>query len=347
MRQVPTRSRLPRRPPLALALALPAALLACDGGSPAPPPPDAAPSGGPDGAPSAATWQALAPLPASRQEHGVAVLRGRLFVVGGLAPNGTRVEAYDPTTDRWTSHEPLPLRVDHPNIAAAGDKLYLLGSAQDRNTYVYDPFGPDAALGWIQRQPAPVPRAAAAVGVIGDRIFLAGGFGGAVYNGTELQIYDPARDTWQSSSRGEVPPLPVGRNHVPGAVLDGLLYVLGGREGGTRDGLHSRVDVYDPVARAWSVRAAMPTARGGAAAGVVGGRIVVTGGEGNAADPKGIFPQTEIYDPARDSWTVSTPMRIPRHGMGAAGIGDRLYVPAGGTLEGGGEPVAVMEALVP
>lgn len=306
---------------------------------------DGSTAGGPDVATSPGSWQALAALPATRQEHGVAVLRELLFVVGGLAPNGTRVEAYDPATDRWTSHEPLPVRVDHPNVAAVGDRLYMLGSAQDANTYVYEPFGPAATRQWIQRQPSPVRRAAAALGVIDGRIFLAGGYGGIVYNGSELQIYDPALDVWLSSSRGEVPALPVGRNHVPGAVVGGLFYVLGGREGGTRDGLHRRVDVYDPVARTWSQRADMPTARGGAAAGVVGGRIVVTGGEGNGNDAKGIFPQTEIYSPASDTWTVTAPLRTPRHGMGAAGIGDRLYVPAGGTREGGGEPVAVLEAL--
>jgi N-acetylneuraminic acid mutarotase len=235
--------------------------------------------------------------------------------------------------------------VDHPNVAAAGDKLYLLGSGQSPLSYVYEPFGPPAAQRWIERAPQPVHRAAAAVGVIDGRIFLAGGYNGASSAGTDLQIYDPERDSWQASSRGDVPPLPGGRNHVPGAVLDGMLYVLGGREGGTRDGLLARVDVYDPVARTWSQRTPMPTARGGAAAAVVRTRIAVTGGEGNAADAKGIFPQTEIYDPATNSWSTAAPMRTPRHGMGAAGIGDRFYVPAGGTREGGGEPGAVMEAL--
>ena len=331
---LPPRPSLRRLPP-ALALALSLAP-ACEGESP---------GSSTDAATAAGDWQALAPLPTTRQEHAVAVLRGQIFVVGGLAPNANRVESYNPATDTWTGHTPLPMRVDHPNLAAAADKLYLLGSAQTPLTYVYDPFGPDSARGWIERAPQPVHRAAAAVGVIDGRIFLAGGYGGAVAAGTDLQIYDPARDTWQASSRGEVPALPAGRNHVPGAVLDGLLFVLGGRQGGTRDGLLARVDVYDPFARTWSQRPPMPTARGGAAAGVVRTRIVVTGGEGNASDPKGIFPQTEIYDPASDAWTTSTPMRTPRHGMGAVGLGGRLYVPAGGTLEGGGEPVALFEAL--
>ena len=39
------------------------------------------------------------------------------------------------------------------------------------------------------------------------------------------------------------------------------------------------------------------------------------------------------------------PMRTPRHGTGAAGVGNKLYVPGGATAQGGGTAVAILEAF--
>src|SRR5690606_14447067 len=77
-------------------------------------------------------------------------------------------------------------------------------------------------------------------------------------------------------------------------------------------------------------RAQMPTSRGGHVSGVVGGRIIVAGGEGNPeAGTMGVFAAVEAYDPAQDAWTALTPMRTPRHGTGAVGYQGALWVPGG------------------
>jgi hypothetical protein len=62
---------------------------------------------------------------------------------------------------------------------------------------------------------------------------------------------------------------------------------------------------------------------------VVSGQILVVGGEGNPDAANGVFPQAELYDPARDRWSTLEPMPTPRHGTGGAGLGNRLYVPGG------------------
>jgi hypothetical protein len=41
-----------------------------------------------------------------------------------------------------------------------------------------------------------------------------------------------------------------------------------------------------------------------------------------------------MYEAAGDRWIAMTPMPTPRHGVGAAVIGGRVYVPAGGTEPG-------------
>jgi Galactose oxidase, central domain len=120
-----------------------------------------------------------------------------------------------------------------------------------------------------------------------------------------------------------------------------VFYAIGGRT----DGFDGNTDaVYAFVDGAWEERAPMPTARGGIGSGVVDGAIVVVGGEGNTDADSGVFPQSELYDPGADQWSVLSDMPTPRHGMGAAAVGSALYVPGGATVQGLGA-VATHEVL--
>ena len=65
------------------------------------------------------------------------------------------------------------------------------------------------------------------------------------------------------------------------------------------------------------------------------------GGEGTLR----VFGNNESWDPARDAWEAHAPMATPRHGMGAAAIGDWIYVAGGGPVQGGGFQSAYNEAF--
>ena len=69
---------------------------------------------------------------------------------------------------------------------------------------------------------------------------------------------------------------------------------------------------------------------GGLAAVARPDRILVFGGEA----PLRIFNATEMYEPAGNRWIALAPMPTARHGIGAAVIGGRVYVPAGGSEPG-------------
>ena len=47
-----------------------------------------------------------------------------------------------------------------------------------------------------------------------------------------------------------------------------------------------------------------------------------------------MFEQNEVYDPVADSWFELTPMAVPRHGIGAAVVGNRIIIPGGATISG-------------
>jgi N-acetylneuraminic acid mutarotase len=80
---------------------------------------------------------------------------------------------------------------------------------------------------------------------------------------------------------------------------------------------------------------------------VVQGCLYVLGGEGNANLPSGVFPQNEVYDPRTDVWETLTPMATPRHGIGAAVLGDRIFVPGGANVQGFGATAAHEAFTVP
>jgi N-acetylneuraminic acid mutarotase len=106
------------------------------------------------------------------------------------------------------------------------------------------------------------------------------------------------------------------------------------------------MEVYDPATDRWSALAPLPTARSGLAAAVFGNRIYVFGGEGNPATSSGVFEQNEMYDIAAGTWRTDAPMPTPRHGIGAAVVDQRIYIPGGGIRQGFG-PSAQHEAFVP
>jgi Kelch motif protein len=203
------------------------------------------------------------------------------------------------------------------------------------NTWIYEPKT-DA---WSSGTPMPedTQRGAAAVGVVGTRVYVAGGSRNQTV--ADFSSYDTATDAWEP-----LPDLPQARNHLVGGVVDGVFFAIGGRQLGIDD-LYDRVDAYAPIEGAWQTRASMPTARGGCAAGVVGNRIIVVGGEGNPATSTGVFAETEAYQAEMDMWQVFDPMPTPRHGTGAAGLDGVLYVPAGATQQGFGA-VDTNEAFV-
>jgi N-acetylneuraminic acid mutarotase len=285
-------------------------------------------------------------LPAPQQESGVVALDGKVYIVGGLGVGFAlmaEVNRFDPVSGQWTAVRPLPRPLHHVNVAAAGGKLYAIGNLEGGNftargdTLEYDPSTDQ----WTARAPLPTgtERGGSAVGVIGGEVFIAGGLrnGSAV---TQFSAYNPGNNQHRM-----LPPLPMATEHVVGGAVGTRFFVIGGRNGGIRS-VTNRVQVFDTTTDQWSAGPDLPTARGGHAAAVVDARIVVMGGEGNPAASTGVFSQTEIFDTSSMTWVTGAPMATPRHGMGAATVGNVVYVPGGGTSEGL-RPVATVEAYVP
>lgn len=266
-------------------------------------------------------WQSLAPMPSSRQEISTAVLNGKVYVITGYNSSGDStdtVEVYNPATNSWAAAQSIPLKNNHNSAAVAAGKLYTFGGVSNL-AFVYNP----SLNVWTPIAPSNFQHGnTAAVGVIGDKIYVAGGDGGGMQQ-RELEVYDPTANTWTNLALMDVP-----RNHTGGGVIAGKFYVVAGRGSPAAP---TALEVYDPQTNTWKSLAPMPTARSGVGVGVVNGELYVFGGEIPA-----LHAEVEVYNPGSNSWRRIADMPTPRHGLWASVIGDKIYLPGGGSQQGFG-----------
>lgn len=155
-------------------------------------------------------------------------------------------------------------------------------------------------------------------------------------------VYAPEAGAWS-----EARPVPTPRSSATDAVLDGHLYVVGGRrtDGGVTN--LGALERYDPASDDWTSLRPLPQPSGGLAGASLGGVLYVFGGEYFAGE-SGVYRHTWAYDPALDTWEEKTPMRTPRHGLAGTAINERIYAIGGNRAAGiGAATSAVVETLVP
>ena len=186
-----------RRPALVALAAL--GLAACGGGEPS------------AGSAAAPDWQALAGSTLARTEVAAARVGRHVYVMGGFERDSgattAATERYDIQRDRWTRVADMPVALNHAAAAAYRGKVYVLGGYRDATgltaetaaLYRYDP----ARDRWSRLPQAPTARGALAVGVIGHKLYAAGGAAAGAALDT-LEIYDLRRGTWRRGPDMEV-----------------------------------------------------------------------------------------------------------------------------------------------
>ena len=182
----------------------------------------------------------------------------------GAAPS--QILAVDVSSRRWRPIAILPRNQRYHCMEVHGGLLYVAGGAVSftgsPGLHSLHVFNETTGL-WDNSLP-PMPQAsiAAASGVIGNELFIAGGFNFLEGKLKTLQIYDIAGRTWRLGA-----PLPEYLEVPFGVVLDGKLFVI------SRGG---KVYVYEPQSNSWTKERGCPTYAGLAVYGCAhGGRIVV------------------------------------------------------------------------
>ncbi|HEY3190530.1 MAG TPA: kelch repeat-containing protein, partial [Solirubrobacteraceae bacterium] len=244
--------------------------------------------------------------------------------------------------------------------------LLVVGGCLGAQTRSRAPADPDSPGRWESRKTMTWGRQEVAVGAVGGKVYVIGGFGSTAEPVDIVEVFDSAADEWRT-----VAPLPIALHHAAAAVVDGRLFVVGGYTGGrVRWSAVGTVFEYEPARNAWRGRAQMPTPRGALAVAALAGRVYALGGSAErvsnahevydvASDrwaPANAMPtardhlaavgfegrvwtlggresflgtqyaNVEIYDPTTDSWRTGTPLPGARGGLAAAALGDRILV---------------------
>jgi N-acetylneuraminic acid mutarotase len=283
----------------------------------------------------------------------VAELNGKIYVLGGYPSSRTvqsTVQVYDVATDRWSLGMALPEPLHHPVAVGVAGKLYSLGGQRvgdlnSNRTLVYDPI---ANTPWQDLSQMPTPRGAGAAAVIDDKIYVVGGRPPAA---NAFEVYDISDDAWTP-----LPDLPgpTNRNHLAATAIGGKVYVAGGRHSGGSfgDPMTDALDIFDPAVGptgSWSSGQVMPRPRGGVNGVAAFGCFFVWGGEGaNTGEPNNVFPDHDVYHPGMNQWTSLADLATPVHGVtGAAFVDGLIYMPGGGTQQGGSSGSTIFQVYRP
>jgi N-acetylneuraminic acid mutarotase len=292
------------------------------------------------------------PLPFANSEMAVAETNGVIYVLGGYPSSRevqTTVQAYDIASDTWEIVAPLPLPLHHPVAIGFDGKVYSLGGQSTMDTagdtgrsFAYDPVENE----WTEFATMPTARGAGAGAVVGDVIYVGGGRPPA---GNAFEAYDVSEDAWT-----ELPPLPTTfneRNHLAAVAIGTKVYFAGGRYdgGGFASPMTDRLDVFDTIAKTWSEGAPMLRERGGVNGVLAFGCFHLWGGEGaDTGEPNDVFPDHDVYDPRSDTWTALPDLPTPVHGVtGAAFVNGIIYMPGGGTQQGGSSGSRIFQVYRP
>lgn len=236
--------------------------------------------------------------------------------------------------DGWSMGPAMPLARSEHAVTLFDGKVWVLGGyppgrLPSNLVQVYDP----ATVRWTLGPSLPRPMHHIMTAVVDGKLYVIGGeIEGAstgkpeVFVATTL-VHDPAVGGWVERA-----PMPTARSGGGAAVVNGRIYVAGGRPPGG-----SAFEVYDPATDRWEKLPDLPTQRNHLAMVALNGKIIVAGGRFQPGAMAERTDVVEIYDPATGQWSRGAPLPAPRGGITGAVLNGCLFV-----FGGEGEPNHVM-----
>uniref|UniRef100_UPI00398E7947 kelch-like protein 18 n=1 Tax=Pristiophorus japonicus TaxID=55135 RepID=UPI00398E7947 len=152
---------------------------------------------------------------------------------------------------------------------------------------------------------------------IAGLIYAVGGLNSAGDSLNVAEVFDPIANRWERCQE-----MTTSRSRVGVAMVNGLLYAIGGFDGQSR---LSTVEVYNPEMDTWTKVASMNSKRSAMGTAVMDGHIYVCGGY----DGFSSLNSVECYTPEADKWVSVTPMSACRSAAGVTVFEGRIYVSGG------------------
>lgn len=251
-----------------------------------------------------------------------------IYVCGGT--NGSNglgevrsVESFNPVMSRWYSLPPMNEKRGGAGAGVLGGKVFLCGGFTDGSKPVcsVECFNPKAGC-WEVLPPMNVPRGGLTVSVIAGAAFAIGGRDGRRQPLRTVERFSPQSQSW------EILPQMLERRFMPvAAVLGDSVYICGGH-GGEDPRPLSSVEVSPPffrfssAANQWRRAPDMRSARVGASAATVSGRLHVAGGWSGGKDLNSV----ESLGVNSEAWMQLPEMLTRRAACAAAVVAGQLCV---------------------
>ena len=309
-------------------------------------------------------WQSRSEMPTARQEIYATSSDSRIYIPGGIlndiVTTTSAFEVFNVKENSWQTLASLPSPRHHITPVIVDDKLYAIGGfhgpypkwSLKSEMFIYD----INSNTWEGGPSLSEPRGEHIAVALGNKIHVVGGrvkqgegedhFDNYFDSNSHL-VYDTSTGEWVSAASA-----PTARNSAAAAVIDGLIYVVGGRYNAIqKDGTQLQQNVaalerYNPSNDSWQTLAPMPEALGGNAAAALNGMLYVFGGEQWAPEHR-VFSSTWVYDPDTNKWNKGPDMPTARHGLAAAAVEGTVITIGGCTEVGGGAAVGTTESLFP
>ncbi len=251
-----------------------------------------------------------------------------LFSVGGVSEDVPQADLSKAirTVDKhtgcsgWVSCAPLPLGRTHGSLVAAGGLLYSMGGVNAHlRLDTVDVLEPGMEV-WTSGPPMPCPRCD--FGAVFDHVscFIYC-IGGMVQNRAmaSVDILDLQMQIWR---RG--PTLQAPRSFLGAAILNGIIYAVGGAIGRKRLNWVEKLNTNIPGPE-WEETTALRIPRSRPGVAELNGRIYAVGGY-NGSD---YLYSVERFDPEIEVWTLIERMASPRNSPALASFHGRLVVAGG------------------
>ena len=271
-----------------------------------------------------------------------------------LVDNVNQFGRFDPIANTWTPLAPVP---DLNNAMASGvyapnvNKLFVFGGERVptatvvNTTRIYD-IGTNT---WSTGANMPDVRAFMASGYYNGKIYLVGGYSTGSITLAFLQTweYDPVADTFVTKTSI---PAPAGFGGAGSGVVNGHLYVAGGRD--SNNTILASLWDYNIATDTWTQRANLPTGINVPGSAVIAGKLWVFGGgdpfaNGSPAAPASpkqglrgwltrLFrPDTtnilQVYDAVTDTWSSGPSLNQQRSFPAGTGVGNTAVAVGGFT----------------
>lgn len=273
-------------------------------------------------------WRALKPMEVPRYQHGVALLGGFLYIVGGQSTYDTKgktavdsVYRYDPRFDRWLQVASLNEKRTFFHLSALKGQLFAVGgrnaSGEIDTVECYNLKKNEWRL--VARMAE--PHYGHAGTVHGDLMYISGGIIRDAFQ-KQLWCYDPGADRW--SRRADMEEL---RGLHCMCTVGDRLFVMGGNHfRGSSD--YDDVlgcEYYSPAADQWTSVAPMPRGQSDVGVAVFRGRVYVVGGY--SWNSRCMVDIVQRYDPLTDAWDRVFNVLEPLGGIRACSL--TVHLPEG------------------